>query len=653
MSDGKVVFGGQGAIRPVRDAASIFGPAAAPIPVETVLNIPVPSAPSVPSVPAVTYRTRPMVDDRNNMVTLKQAADNGAGTFAGHPGATVNYSTGAVRIKPTEIYTYLGYTTATVSGNGTWNQLLASDAWGDGSLVRIWFRPASVSPTDQSESMAAQHVQIMLAPFTGDSVVPGSVQFKLGASTYIDRDGKIYRNIQPNGSGTLSGNINYSSGRVTLTDWDAGSAVFELQSLLTFRGQWDETDFLFYTEQAPILPSSMYVSAVAVDTGDLLTGNANADGDIVGDYVAGTIDSETGLAHVRFGAVVADASLTEADKAAPWYDPAAVDGDGNIWRPRAVIPPTARYGCVVLTFVPVDPEMLGLDTVRLPPNGRVPQFRAGDYMLLMHGASTTGVPVLDVDSGLFALDLGRERVAWVTVRDADGDRVTDGHTLDRAAGVLRFDAIAALVLPLTVRHTIADLVIGREVQITGRIATNLPLTHDYPAHDTLVASCLPVGDRRARVSMSWDQQTWDQSWVDHVVGNEALGNLNLVAHPIVVTNLGTITERWAVLWGNGGNVTVYGQERGVVYTGPFTADIAPLNPNARDEHGALVPYFRLPAAANAGGFGAGNVFRFNTVAAQFGFWVSAAMQQSLVPLGDAIDSCEIRVIANVNNPVGE
>jgi hypothetical protein len=204
-----------------------------------------------------------------------------------------------------------------------------------------------------------------------------------------------------------------------------------------------------------------------------------------------------------------------------------------------------------------------------------------------------------------------------------------------------------------VRHTIADLVIARETQITGRLALNLPLTHDYPADTTLVGSCLPIGDRRARVSAYWDQQTWNQSWEDHLVGNEALGNLNLVAHPIAITNLGAITERWVVRWTTTSTVEVFGQQVGLVYSGPFTADIAPLNPHARDEHSNPVPYWRLPVAANQGGWSAGNVFRFNTVAAQFGFWVAAALQQSPVPLGDAIDGCEIRVVGNVNNPAGE
>jgi hypothetical protein len=479
------------------------------------------------------------------------------------------------------------------------------------------------------------------------------VQFRLGTSVYIDREGLIFRDIQPNGSGTLSGSMDYSTSIVTLDDWTPGSADFELLSLLTTRGQHEESEFHFYTDQAPVQPTSLIISAVAVDDGELLTASSTADGEIEGDYAEGTHDSETGLSFVRFGAWVNDADLTDDDKAQPWYDADNVREDGRIWRPRPVIPSTVKYGCVVLTSVPVDPEILGLSTVRLPPNGRVPMFRPGDFVMLMHTAETTGTPALDNDSGKYVLDLGRERVSWVRVTDAAGEAVTDGYTLERAAGLLKFDAIAGLATPLTVRHTISDLVVAREVRLPGYLAVNLPLTHTYPAGETLVASCLPLGDRRARVSAYWDQKTWDQSWKDYPVGEESLGNLNLVAHPIQVTNLGCITERWAVVWQTNGNVNVYGEEVGLVYSGAFTSDIAPLNPHALDHNGQAVPYFVLPAAANGGGFTGGNVFRFNTVAAQCGFWIAGALQQSPIPLDDAIDGCELRLVCNVNNPVGE
>jgi hypothetical protein len=80
----------------------------------------------------------------------------------------------------------------------------------------------------------------------------------------------------------------------------------------------------------------------------------------------------------------------------------------------------------VLTFVPLDPEILGLDTVRLPPNGRVPQFRPGDFIMVMHGDTVTGTPVLNAETGLYELDLGRARLAWVRITDATGNRIDTG-----------------------------------------------------------------------------------------------------------------------------------------------------------------------------------------------------------------------------------
>jgi hypothetical protein len=38
---------------------------------------------------------------------------------------------------------------------------------------------------------------------------------------------------------------------------------------------------------------------------------------------------------------------------------------------------TIKYNCVVYSYLPLDAELIGIDPVRLPQDGKVPIFRKG------------------------------------------------------------------------------------------------------------------------------------------------------------------------------------------------------------------------------------------------------------------------------------
>ena len=102
---------------------------------------------------------------------------------------------------------------------------------------------------------------------------------------------------------------------------------------------------------------------------------------------------------------------------------------------------------------------------------------------------------------------------------------------------------------------------------------------------------------RARALPVFDQQSWDGvTWSDITVGDQAPSTYNDGAFPIVVTNAGAMTERFALRVLTGGtDVEVIGQNVGNLGTFSRNTAIAPINPIAG------VPYFTLPAA----GWGAG------------------------------------------------
>lgn len=471
----------------------------------------------------------------------------------------------------------------------------------------------------------ATGLSLSLLQGVGDQLVAGSILFDAAGKSWSDRDGILYVDINPaTGSGLAAGAIDYATGVATLQTWPAGATLgLSLRACLSRYGTWSAIDAVFRTAAAPLKPESVTITATAMD-GTALSAVADGDGNIAGTSVTGSINYEYGTGVVNFGALVA-----------------------GEWVPVEVDPATIRYNAVAYSYLPLDADILGIDPVRLPSDGRVPIYRRGDVVLIMHTAWTDPITV---GSG-GTIDCGRTRIAWVRLVDANGDTVTENYDLDRATGIVTITNAAGMAMPLRVRHTVADLRQVTDAQINGLLTLARPLTHAFPAGETLVASCLIHGDRRARVSSVWDQQTWTSVWSDTLIGSEATATLDTIAHPITVTNEGAETERWVLRWISTTTVELIGERRGLVYAGPFTADIAPINPRTRNPDGSGgVPYLTIPVAANGGGWSNGNCVRINTIGALAPIWMTRSIRQSDEPLGDGADGCEIYCLGNIDRP---
>ncbi len=484
--------------------------------------------------------------------------------------------------------------------------------------------------TGEHVAVGTAGVTLRLRTTIADTLVANSLKFTTLGKTYEDRNGTLYADIDSGtGSGTPAGTIDYSTGRATITFWTAGSSsAVTVDSCLTRFGDWLAIDASFRTPFAPIKPEALSIVATSI-TGEALQGSADADGIISGPKMRGAVNYEFGTATVEFGTLA-----------------------GEVWTPLEVIPDTIRYNAVAYSYLPLDADILGIDPVRLPSDGRVPIYRPGDVVMVMHTAETA--PATVTNGG--TIDCGRTRIGWIRVIDATGASITSGYTLDRATGIVTFTDVSGMTMPVKVRHTVGDLRQITDAQISGQLTLARPLSHTYPANESIVASCLIHGDRRARVSAVWDQATWDGTWSDSLVGSEATATLDVIAHPITVTNEGAETERWLLRWTSTTNVELIGERRGLVYSGPFTADIAPINPRTRiwDEPTETwtggVPYLTIPVAANGGGWSAGNVVRINTVGALADIWIARSIQQSDEPLGDGADGVEIYALGNIDRP---
>lgn len=484
-----------------------------------------------------------------------------------------------------------------------------------GTPVSVSWVAAGGSETAATENHPLPPIEVDLTPGVVDTIVSGSVRLQVGGVVYVERSGSLFRDIDPlTGAGTFAGTLDPSTGIARLSSWPraTGNSI-SVTSLLTRFSAPGTARINFRTPGAPLRPGSFTLRATTL-AGAQLTATANVSGLISGTGVRGDINWQTGSAVVEFGQLVTAAG----NEFEPWFDPDAVVG-GQIWRPTLVLPDSVFIGTVVYRSVPLNPGILGLDPVRLPEDGRVPAFKPGQTVLVHHTQSRS---IANPAPGQ-VVNFGREGVARVEVRDADDVPVQDiWYAIDRAAGTLTFSDpinLAAYALPITIRDRVEDRVLVADAQITGEIALNRALTHDYPV-GSYISTCLILGeangspDLQARVENLFDQETWTGAFSDLRIGDTTDAQYNDVTYPLVVDNENAITERWALVFTNATSFEVIGETVGQIATGSTTSDMAPVNPRTGE------PYFTVDKDGWGGGWSAGNVVRFNTVGGLAPVW---------------------------------
>lgn len=584
--------------------------------------------------------------------------DDGNGGFADLPNATVDYSTGEVIFDPQRPYEYkfqyqgLGFNWTTHSGagggsastgyvNGGRNQLAALAAptvpsfsstitrnsfltFADGDLVTLRYHEDSATGTANSETAELPPVEVDLLPDVTDVIVPGTVKFQWLGSTYSDRGsgGVLY-----DSGGIAAGSIDYDAGKARISIYAGGGTtnIITINTLVSSFGFQTLDRVRFRAPGSPLQPGGLVIQATRRDTGDLIQATSDLSGVIDSAYMKGEVDYDTGFVTLAFGQVVADSSLTTEEKSEPWYDPDAVDDNGDIWKPEQVFPNTIRYSAVIRSILPLDADILGLDPVRLPGDGRVPIFRPG-YLLLVHNPETFTMPSpLSADQ---VVTLPRGNLSHVRMLDANENPVpggtgepTDQWALDKAAGEITIADIGTLDTttypePWIAEHVVDDLVLAADVQINGQIQIVGGLTHTFPANDSYVSSVMIFGDLQARVANFFEQATWQSSWKDSVQGSEPDASYNNVTYPVEVLNADAITERWALVFDSSSSGEIIGETVGVIGTFSISSDVAPINPNTGQ------PYFTVRSDGFGIGWNAGNAIRFNTVGANAPMWIA-------------------------------
>jgi hypothetical protein len=283
---------------------------------------------------------------------------------------------------------------------------------------------------------------------------------------------------------------------------------------------------------------------------------------------------------------------------------------------------SVSYKAVYFQFMPLNATLLGMSTARLPIDGMVEVYFSGWLVVVHHTAST--VLTNPVTQGT-VYPLGRQRLAAVRVRTAAGATVPGAlYQVDLNAGAITFPVesdLSGLSQPFTVSHRIEDLVLVSEADLSGTLRFTRALTHDFPALTSRVSGVLPLGDLFARAFGFFDQQTWTGEWADELIGAETTAQINTVDHPVVVTNRGTVTERWAIIFTSSTAFRIVGERYGQIGTGSINTTTAPINP------ATSVPFWTINPQSWGGGWAAGNVLRFGTEACGAGLGVIRTILQ--------------------------
>jgi len=468
-----------------------------------------------------------------------------------------------------------------------------------------------------TKTVKANSLFINMPSTVADPIVNGSVLMTALGAKLTDSFGQIKRNAQ------VVGTIDYLSGLVALSNWDANqlnSAV--VNSMLRGANDVPVYNMVFKTPVAPLKENSISIS-VDLLTGQKLTLSTDGQGKITGSqYAHGFVDFKAGVVVLYFYEAL---KITDNPDVVnqPWYNAENIyieGGTNYINRPVYINPNTIRYNAIAYSYLPLDKELIGLDPVRLPSDGRVPFVRKGDSIAITE-LKTMQLPT-NAPNDLF--DLGFERLSDVNVVDSTGKKVSfDYLDIDLDAGTLQLNGLfdmSGYTAPLTAKYRIMDIALVIETDISGRVTLSTPITHDYSTA-AVFSSMLLAGDMQARAYNVFGQKSWSSVWSDSLIGDTTTSQLQVTNNPIVVTNRDAIEERWALVFTSQTAFNIIGQTVGQIGTGTTSTLTAPINPMTG------YPYFTIPSEAWGTGWSANNVVRINTAAAKYPVWIGNAIQQ--------------------------
>ena len=442
-------------------------------------------------------------------------------------------------------------------------------------------------------------------------------------NNYYSKNGVLYNR----GSDLQVGTVDYDSGLVQFEYSYPDEFYLNVYSVATGELAEEEEQVLVYdfkTASTRIVPSSFQMRYYTVNQpGVLQTATSDANGVITGDSINSAlsyVDTETGMVHIVFT--------------------------------NNSFPESIKYDAVAETTLPIDPDLLGLNPIRLPIDGRVPIFENGRHLVIFDEATTATTNPTPLANDVQTL--ARSGQSYIEVIDDDGKRLDPvQYVADRILGTVTFTSPlvledkygVALTAPFYIVDRIEDMLLAVDVQITGDMTLSAALSHNYTAANSFVASALVWGDVGARVFNYFAQEIWNSGnpvWQDTLDGDPTTAQYDDVNYPIDIDNQSSTSGRWAIIFTSATTVQVAHEKLGIVAANFSISieDVAPINPAT----GA--PYFIM----NRNGFGSGwvtnNVIRINTDSGDANMWVIRTVQSGA--LSELTDNVEIEIRGDAN-----
>lgn len=519
------------------------------------------------------------------------------GTYIGQQKiGTIDYATGAVSLKKSltvsetrDIVEQVKVgTKRTVTGSGlsatievtdvieqqvTGQQVFATD-YQFSEIITVSYA-ATTSMQTVSKTYAKPPLYLDLRQ---QNIVANTLVFTVGATSYIETDGKIYQDS--NEVGTLS------NGLAVLSNYVNGAV--SIKSLLIKTGD-DRINRLSFTT-AKMRPASLKINIDDKQAAAKIDGNIAMDNSIIG-YV----DSDVGLVMI--------------DRFANKFD-------------------SLIYQAVALSYLPIDTTIVKIDTVRLPQDGRVPIFRRGDSILIRN-AQTDNLG--SAFTGGQTINLSRKDVDRISLIDADNKPVLgELWDYDLDAGTITFKTsidLSSYKMPLKAVHAQEQRNRVVDLDIDGTLSLLFAANRNYPIEDTYVSSLLIGDDLAVRVSVPFTQRSWNNVWQDTPQGDPLLNKLKLTDYPMILTDDGAITDRWMIKFTSGSQFELYSEALGFVGEFDTLTNLAPINPATNK------PYFTIDKRAFGTNtpWAAQDVIRFNTWGTLMPVWVLCAVQPNPNP----------------------
>lgn len=535
-----------------------------------------------------------------------------------------------------------------VGGNGNTTELKRWDQLGDDLVISLALDlPGTVQAvygggTPSSGQIAQIPVtQLSMAVETANAYTLAGVTFvQAGKVHRVKSGGEIQVDLNSiSGVGSAVGTL--LADKLSMDVWGAGTDP----AISSFRGlaappvtgpfsPFGGFQVMFRTAVAPLRTGALNILGTLRD-GTTFNVTADDDGIINAARVKGRVNYNTGVVDMFFVSPVA----TVPGQLQTDIGYLQIPGVGNVFLDQARTE-SLRYSAVAFTYLPLNSDLLGIDPVRLPSDGRVPIF-APSY-LLVFGRTERLAPRIYSNGAIE--NVGQTRLSHLRLIDANDQVINTGYTVDLDAGTLAVASTAGWAQPVRPEWRIEDMTQCRDAQINGDVTFLPALSHDYPADGhSYCSSALAFGDLVARVSHLFDLQTFDATFSDTAGAGAPTAQYDDVNAPIEVTNSGAVTERWALLFSSTTQFRVLGQHLGQIDIGTIGEDCAPVNPNTG------VPYFVIPKEGWGLGWSTGNTLRFNTVACGHAAWVIRTVRQG-PPAGEDY-SFELLPRGGVDNPL--